>query len=206
MPRTTRRRAAIGLGVALLALVLAVPATSAADAKTKLASIRSNGTQGNDNSYDPSISDDGRYVAFESWASNLVNNDTNGAEDVFVHDRQTGKTKRVSKRFDGTEASGGSSDRASISDDGRYVAFQSDATNLVANDTNGESDIFVHDRKTRKTKRVSKSSNGTQGNGESDNPSISGNGRYVAFKSYATNLVKNDTNGKLDIFWRHLRR
>ena len=147
MPRTTRhpslaRRAAVGLGVALLALAVAVPATSAADAKTKLASIRSNGTQGNDGSYDPSISDDGRYVAFESDATRLVHNDTNGEKDIFVHDRNTGKTKRVSIRSNGTEAFGGSSSDPSISDDGRYVAFESYATRLVHNDTNGTGDVF----------------------------------------------------------------
>ena len=95
MPPTTHalshghlaRRAALGLGVALLALAVAAPATTSATAKTKLASKRSNGTQGNDDSYDASISDDGRYVAFESEATNLVKNDTNGEDDVFVHDR-----------------------------------------------------------------------------------------------------------------------
>ena len=136
------RRTAIGLGVALLALVIAVPATSAATAKTKLASIRSNGTMSNGDSEDPSLSDDGRYVAFESEATRLVHNDTNGEEDVFVHDRKTGKTTRVSIRSNGTEASGGDSEDPSISDDGRYVAFESYATRLVHNDTNGEKDIF----------------------------------------------------------------
>ena len=91
MPPTTRhpshahlaRRAAVGLGVALLALAVAAPVTTAAGAKTKLASVRSNGTHGNAASEYPSISDDGRYVAFRSNASSLVKNDTNGTYDVF---------------------------------------------------------------------------------------------------------------------------
>ena len=206
MPRTTRhghlaRRTAIGLGVALLALVIAVPATSAATAKTKLASIRSNGTQGNGNSENASISGDGRYVAFESYATRLVHNDTNGERDIFVHDRKTGKTTRVSIRSNGTQGNNGSYD-PSISGNGRYVAFESAATNLVQNDTNGMEDVFLHDRKTGKTTRVSKRSNGTQGNGESVYVSISGNGRYVAFESDASNLVKNDTNDDEDVFQR----
>jgi len=150
MPPTTRhpshdhlaRRAAVALGVALLALAVAAPATTAAGAKTKLASVRSNGTHGNGGSEDASISGNGRYVAFESGATNLVKNDTNGTWDVFVHDRKTGKTKRVSKRSNGTEGDSGSDD-PSISGDGRYIAFESDATNLVKNDTNGKGDVFL---------------------------------------------------------------
>ena len=149
MPPTTRhpshvhlaRRATVGLGVALLALAVAAPVTTAAGAKTKLASVRSNGTHGNGGSEKASISGNGRYVAFASDATNLVNNDTNGAWDIFVHDRKTGKTKRVSKRSNGTEGNDDSED-TSISGDGRYVAFASSATNLVKNDTNGVDDVF----------------------------------------------------------------
>ncbi len=123
MPPTTRalshvhlaRRAAVGLGVALLALAVAAPVTTSATAKTKLASKHSDGTRGDSDSSYPSISGDGRYIAFYSYATNLVSNDTNGEADVFVHDRKTGKTKRVSKRSNGTEASGGGSYNASIS-------------------------------------------------------------------------------------------
>ena len=204
MPRTTRhpslaRRAAVGLGVALLVLAVAAPATTAAAAKTKLVSRSTDGTRGDSYSRDPSISGNGRYVAFESNATNLVGNDTNGKRDVFVHDRKTGKTKRVSKRSDGTEGDNDSGD-PSISDDGRYIAFDSNATNLVKNDTNGVWDVFVHDRKTGKTKRVSKRSDGTEGDNYSGDPSISDDGRYLAFESDATNLVGNDTNGARDIF------
>ena len=137
-----RGKAAVGLGVALLALAVAAPATTSATAKTKLASKSTDGTRSDSNSYDPSISDDGRYVAFESEATNANRGyDTNDKHDIFVHDRKTGETRRVSKRSNATEGNRGSYG-GFISGDGRYVAFESDATNLVKNDTNGEEDVF----------------------------------------------------------------
>jgi len=138
--------------------------------KTTRVSVASDGTQGNDKSGFPTVSDDGRYVAFDSSASNLVNGDTNGASDVFVHDRETRQTTRVSVASDGTQGNGYSS-WSSISGDGQYVAFVSDAGNLVSGDTNGAPDIFVHDRKTGQTTRVSVASDGAQGNDNSQNPS-----------------------------------
>lgn len=162
-------------------------------------SVRSNGKQANRQSYTPSISADGRYVAFDSMATNLVRGDTNGEPDVFVHDLQTGKTARVSLRSDGHQANRDNS-APTISADGRYVAFYSDASNLVRRDTNGKWDAFVHDRATGKTRRVSVSSNGTQGNGQTWSADISDNGRYVAYYSRASNLVRGDTNGKSDAF------
>ena len=167
--------------------------------QTSRVSVASDGAQGNHNSYFSSISADGRYVAFDSYASNLVPGDTNGALDVFVHDRQTGQTSRVSVASDGTEGSG-SSEYPSISADGRYVAFFSEASNLAPGDTNGVDDIFMHDRQTGQTNRVSMASDGTQGNAESRYPSISADGRYVAFHSGASNLVPGDTNGVADVF------
>ncbi|MBW3542596.1 MAG: hypothetical protein KY476_20225, partial [Planctomycetes bacterium] len=162
-------------------------------------SVDSGGTQGNSSSFEPSISADGRYVAFESIASNLVAGDTNSRDDVFVHDRQTGQTSRVSVHSGGTQ---GNSDsvRPSISADGRYVAFYSHANNLVAGDTNGTADVFVHDRQTGQTSRVSQDSGGTQGNSGSVTPSISADGRYVAFYSFASDLVAGDINGTHDVF------
>ena len=136
------------------------------------------------------MSDDGRHVAYDSDASNLVPEDTNGAADVFVHDRTTGRTRRVSVANDG-----GQGDReshfGSISDDGRYVAFTSAATNLVADDTNGASDVFVHDRTTRTTRRVSNFPPDPNEDGEvwSFSPAISGNGRYVAFVSQPQRIL-----------------
>jgi Tol biopolymer transport system component len=164
-------------------------------------SVRSNGDQANNRrSEAPSISADGRSVAFVSLASNLVAGDTNGKADVFVHDLTTGTTSRVSVRSNGNQANHPCLD-PSITADGRYVAFRSGATNLVPGDTNGvKTDIFVHDRTTATTSRVSVRSNGNQANGYSFAPSLSADGRFVAFHSYATNLVSGDTNDMPDIF------
>jgi len=167
--------------------------------KTTRVSVASNGSQSNDTSYQPSISADGCYVAFESSASNLVSGDTNGTTDVFVHNRQTGETTLVSISSDGGQGNGGSY-LPSISADGRYVAFYSVTSNLVGGDTNGWADIFVHDRQTGETTRVSVASDGTQGNEGSYSPFISASGRYVAFGSGASNLIGSDTNNKIDIF------
>ncbi|MBA2570626.1 MAG: PD40 domain-containing protein [Chloroflexi bacterium] len=178
--------------------------TLAADPRTRRVSVSSTEGQAGSDSYDPSVSADGRYVTFESFASDLVANDTNGALDVFVRDRQTGITKRVSVSSAGSEANSYSRD-PSISADGRYVAFESGANNLVANDTNGKTDIFVRDHLTGLTKRVSVSSGEGQANSHSFQPSISADGRHVAFMSKARDLVANDTNGALDVFVRDRR-
>gem|GEM_PF-2606427 len=175
--------------------------------ETTRVSVTSDGTQSNGFSYWPSISADGRYVTFRSDSSNLVDGDTNGFDDIFVHDRQTGETTRVSVTSDGTQGNGNSSGNSllafpSISADGRYVAFYSQANNLVDGDTNGTGDTFIHDRQTGETALVSVASNGTQSNGFSYWPSISTDGRYVAFQSDASNLVDGDTNGFGDIFVR----
>ncbi len=167
--------------------------------KTSRVSISSTGMPANNSSYSPFISANGRYVAFESLASNLITGDSNGCADVFVHDLQTGETTRVSISSSGIQANGRSS-HPSVSADGRYVAFMSAATNLVAGDSNGKTDIFVHDRVTGQTKRVSVSGSGVQGNNASSYPSISSDGRYVAFESGASNLVEGDTNNVWDIF------
>ena len=179
--------------------------------ETSRVSVASDGTQasggppgmpmptGNSNSYRPSISADGRYVTFYSYADNLVSGDTNGNGDVFVHDRQTGETALVSVSSDGTQGIYFST-TSSISADGRYVAFESWSSNLVSGDMYGFKDIFVHDRQTRQTTRVSVSSDGTEGNNNSWLPSISGDGRYVAFGSLASNFVADDTNGAWDVF------
>ncbi len=169
--------------------------------QTTLVSADYGGGPSNDHSSSPSISADGRYVAFNSIATDLVTGDTNGKSDVFVHDRDTGQTTRVSVDSDGSQATGDDSTSASISSDGRYVAFKSGATNLVDDDSNGDWDVFVHDRDTGQTTRVSVKSDGTQASGgPSRNPSISPDGRYVAFDSIATNLVNGDSNGKMDVF------
>jgi len=172
------------------------------------------GTQANAECFNPAISGNDRFVAFDSTASNLVVGDTNGFSDIFVHDRQTGATERVSvpnladQGTLGTQANGGGSILAAISADGRFVAFQSNAQNLVLNDTSGPSDIFVHDRQTGATQRVSvpnladQGTLGTQANSTSSfgARSLSLRGRYVVFSSSASNLVLNDTNNLGDVF------
>ena len=169
--------------------------------QTTRVSVASDGTQGDCNSDFASLSATGRYVAFDSCASNLVSGDSNGFVDTFVHDRQTGQTTLVSVASDGTQGNDSSSSHVSISANGRYVAFQSFASNLVSGDTNNTLDVFVHDRKTGRTTLVSVASDGTQGNGLSAHPSLSANGRYVAFASSASNLAEGgDTNGAEDVF------
>ena len=168
---------------------------------TQRVSVDSSGAQGNGGSALPAITPDGRYVVFASQASNLVSGDTNGVGDIFVRDRVTGTTERVSVSSSGGEANAASG-TVSISADGRYVAFESGANNLVPGDTNGYADVFVRDRLSGTTERVSVSTGGTQGNYHCFNPWISADGRYVAFESEASNLVPGDTNGRTDIFVR----
>ena len=173
---------------------------------TTRVSVDSSGVEANGSSEASAISGDGRYVAFSSYASNLVDGDTNGMVDIFVHDRQTGATTRVSVDSGGAQANDNSSSfHVAISWDGRYVAFQSDASNLVAGDTNGTGDVFVHDRQTGLTTRVSVASGGTEANASSSGPDLSDDGRYVAFSSSATNLVSGDTNSKADVFVHDLQ-
>ena len=188
--------------VLLLAVTLTLEATPpvlAMTATTRRVSVSSAGVEGNGDTYDAAVSADGRFVAFRSEASNIVAGDTNAATDVFVRDRKTHTTERVSVSSAGVEGNAPSYN-ASISADGRFVAFYSLASNLVANDTNSTYDVFVHDRQTHTTQRVSVSSAGGQGDGSSAEPSISASGRFVAFSSSSTNLVGNDTNLATDIF------
>jgi Tol biopolymer transport system component len=168
---------------------------------TERVSVSSAGAQANGSSDLGAISANGRFVAFNSTASNLVRGDTNGTFDVFVHDQLTGKTTRVSISTAGKQGNG-SSNAPELSDDGRFVAFDSTASNLVAGDTNGKRDVFVHDRRTGRTERVSVSSAGRQANGKSFLYSISADGRFVAFVSNASNLVPGDKNGTFDVFVR----
>src|SRR4028118_991034 len=170
---------------------------------TTRVSVDPAGNPGNDSSYDPSISADGRFVAFQSDASNLVAGDTNNSGDIFVGDLLTNTTTRVSVGSAGNQGNS-LSRRSSISGDGRFVAFGSNATNLVPGDTNNSTDIFVRDLATNTTTLVSASSSGDRGNNDSELPSISANGRFVAFRSFATNLVPGDTNDSRDIFVRDL--
>lgn len=166
---------------------------------TELVSVNSSGVQGDGASLHATINADGRYVAFTSAARNLVEGDTINESDVFIRDRFAGSTRRVSIDSSGAQANR-SSAGPSLGISGRYVAFWSLASNLVASDTNGVADVFVHDRVSELTSRVSVSTNGVEGNNESAYPAISGNGRYVAFWSSASNLVDGDSNNLSDIF------
>lgn len=170
---------------------------------TQRVSVASGGGQAGAVSDQPSISADGRYIAFRSFATNLIGagNDTNNRSDIFVHDRIGNVTTRVSVAT-GNIQSDGHSFTPQISDsvDGRYVVFASDATNLVAADGNGFTDVFLHDRVTGVTTRVSIDTGGLDANGRSYNPSVSANGTAVVFASDASDLVAGDVNGKSDIF------
>src|SRR5262249_44756312 len=145
------------------------------------------------------ITPDGRYVVFQSNASDLVAGDTNRTTDVFVRDLVAGTTTLVSVNSDGIGPGNGASDKANITPDGRYVVFESSASNLGANDTNGATDVFVRDLVTGTTTLVSMNEGGTgSGNAAAQDPSISSDGRYVAFDSSASDLVAGDTNNASD--------
>lgn len=174
-----------------------------ARASTILVSVNSEGAPGDGYSHEPSISADGRFVAFSSRAANLVPGDENNHEDIFVRDLLAGTTVRVSVDSAGVEADCYSG-HPSISGDGRYVAFESVATNLVAGDTNRAADIFVRDLVAETTVRVSVGPGGRQGDNACSNPAISSDGRHVAFESSATTLVEGDSNESTDVF-RHDR-
>ena len=166
--------------------------------------IWSQPTPGNLPSANAHISVNGRFVAFHSAANNLVADDTNNRQDIFVYDRESKLMERVSVDSNGNEANHYSLN-PSISGDGRYVTFMSSAENLVDNDDNGQIDIFVHDRQEKTTTLVSVSIEGKSGNTRSLHPVISTNGRYIAFESAASNLIKEDINESSDVFVRDLK-
>lgn len=163
--------------------------------------VHSNGTPANqeDNSGRIAINANGNYIAFDSIATNLVNNDTNGKRDIFLRDRTTNKTTRISTGLNGAQANGKSSDPA-ISATGRYIAFRSEASNLVEGDTNNFADIFVYDREEDTITRVNVSREGEQANSNAEMPSITANGRFVTFQSTAKNMILGDFNNTADIF------
>jgi Ca2+-binding RTX toxin-like protein len=164
--------------------------------QTTRVSVASNGTQANGDNATPSISADGRFVVFASSATNLVAGINGG---IFLHDRQTGQTTNLVVGLGGTQGNGASSNPI-ISSDGRYVVFQSAASNLVTGDTNGRADIFRFDRQTGQTIRINVANDGTQANQLSSSPTISSDGRYLGFASDATNLILGDSNQAADVF------
>ena len=171
--------------------------------ETSRVSVSSSGAEANGDSFAPALSSDGRYVAFSSAATNLVDGDTNDANDIFIRDRQANTTTRVSVGLDGSQANGGS-DQPSLSGDGRLVAFTSTASNIVNGDVNNLRDAFVYDRQTGTAVNVSVDSNGAQGDLESSSPVLSADGKFVAYQSFADNLIPDDQNEGGDIFVRDL--
>ncbi len=170
---------------------------------TERISVDSTGAEADGGSYSPAISADGRFVTYYSQASNLVPGDSNGVYDAFLFDRVTRVTSRVSVDSSGVE----SNERtfySTLPADGRFVVFQSLASNLVAGDTNGQMDVFLHDRTSGATRRLSVNAAGVQGDDMSEYPAVSADGRRVIFVSRASNLVPGDVNGQNDVFVRDL--
>ncbi len=187
------------IGPFLWALSFAIGASVTLGQTIDRASVSSSGGQSDGPSFHCAISADGRTVAFQSYATNLVAGGAPGLAHIFVRDLRDLTTSRASVSASGIPGDG-TSNYPSVSADGRYVAFASEATNLVPGDTNLHTDVFVHDRLSASTVRVSVDSAGVEGNFGSSAPSISGDGRFVAFGSAATQLVANDTNGWSDVF------
>jgi Ca2+-binding RTX toxin-like protein len=169
---------------------------------TTRVSVDSAGNQGNNGSFQSSISADGRFVAFTTNAFNLVPGDSDRSTDIFVRDTLTNTTSRAVDIASDQAFGSSFFNPPSISADGRFVAFDSNASNLVPEDTNNTYDVFVRDTLTNTTTLVSVDSAGNPGNRDSVSPSISADGRFVAFVSSSSNLVPGDTNNTRDIFVR----
>jgi Tol biopolymer transport system component len=169
-------------------------------AVTERVSLALDGARTNGASQNARVSADGRYVTFESWASNLVHGDTNGLKDVFVHDRVTRRTERISVGGDGTQANS-PTNGGSVSADGRFVAFDTIATNLLPNAVDGRNHVYVKDRWTHALELIDVGSSGSPAEVGGFHPSMSADGRYVAFVSSST-LVTGDANAQYDIYVR----
>jgi len=163
------------------------------------------GGQADGASYAPSLTRDGRLVAFASEATNLVADDSNAVADVFVHDTNTDLTERITLSAEGREASA-PSDAPAISATGRFVAFSSGSADLVPGGYRAGRNVFLHDRDTGRTALVSVARGNQGANGASDNPVVSEDGSKVAFVSAASNLVADDRNDRPDVFVRDLER
>jgi Tol biopolymer transport system component len=196
--------AAVALVVSGGAAEATVPSSATWGDTTSRASVGGNGQEADGESRDGSVSAHGRFVAFTSVATNLVAGDTNGLPDVFLRDRASGETRRVSVGPDGRQADGPSG-RPDVSASTRVVVFESEASNLVSGDTNQASDVFLRHLESGLTRRVSTGPGGRQGDAGSGLPAISADGRFVAFTSFASNLVTDDPNGVEDVFVRSLR-
>ncbi len=176
--------------------------------RTEPVSVSSSGLLGNYHSAAPAISGDGARIAFQSAASNLVDDDSNEVSDIFVRDRRTGTTRRISVASDGTQANG-SSFAPAISADGRYVAFLSHADNLTPGDHNQRVDVYVHKLASHRTVRVSVDASGKRGGGSACDldgsdcpaPALSADGTIVVFQSSAGDLAPGSAPGRSDIYW-----
>lgn len=204
--RSIKQFAVLGFRLAGVAMLLMAgllnPGTALAHPPgvTERVSVDSSGNEGNNRSgflSGPAISADGRFVAFDSTATNLIAGG-NLPFNIFVHDRQTGATEVVSVSSSGRQGEGLSS-FPDVSADGRFVAFDSDAANLVRGDRNGITDVFRHDRATGETILVSLSSDGQQGDASSHAPAISADGRFIVFHANSA-LVPEDTNDTTDVY------
>ena len=182
--------------------LVALSVRATAQGSTQCVSLDSTGVQANGESSPAAMSADGRFILFESDATNLAAGDVNGASDIFVHDRLTGATTLVSQSIHGVPGNAPSFS-ATITPDGRFVAFASSASDIIANDANGNTtDMFVRDRLTGTTELVSLSSAGEQANSDSGWGAISADGRYLAFLSRATNLVAGVADGSNQVYVR----
>jgi Tol biopolymer transport system component len=168
----------------------------------EILSVDSFGAPSDGDSFFPAFSSDARYVVFMSLGTTLVAGDTNGERDIFVRDRQTATTERVSVSSLGVQGDGDCPIYPAISRDGRYVVFYSTSSNLVAGDTNGTYDTFLRDRQLGVTERISVATGGGQADSSSSLGTLSDDGRYVTFMSSATNLVPGDVNLSVDCFVR----
>ncbi|MCB2188336.1 MAG: hypothetical protein KQJ78_18100 [Deltaproteobacteria bacterium] len=168
---------------------------------TERVSLSSGGAQGDADCYHADITDDGRYVVFSSQAGNLVTGDTGGFTDIFLRDRQTGQTTRVSVSTTG-EAGNSHSDDPHVTGDGRYLVYRSLATNLAGAKTDANWQIFFHDLTTAETSGISVRLDGTLDGNSAFTPRVTEDGRYVSFDSFSPNLVTGDTNGQTDVFLR----
>jgi Tol biopolymer transport system component len=169
---------------------------------TRCVSVRSNGKEGNGDSFNPSISADGRVVVFQSTATNLADRCDNGNSHVYTHNLATGETRCVSVNNDGDQSNGNSA-LPKTSGDGRFVAFESNPTNFTQRCSNGFTHIFVRDTVEDRTTCASIDNDGNQGNDDSVQPSISSDGRFVAFSSAASNLTgKRCKSGNVQVFVR----
>jgi Tol biopolymer transport system component len=201
-------RLAAGLALLITTFVAVAPAQAQKGRMTRV-SVADDEAQANGSSATPSVSADGRLVAFRSSASNLVEGDTNGLDDIFLRDRIAETTIRVNvnnnkEQTTGSDFATGGSSSPSISADGRFVAFASNASNLVERDTNGKTDVFVRDLHEGRTILVSANENGEVANERSDHPRISADGTTVVFASFATDLAAGESGSPVDLYVRDI--